>query len=238
MKFDDYFNNDISRRQFIHKGGIAAIGITISPFALFTSRAEANLLPWLAWTGRAAFAAGISWLINRLLDRTFPTFPNYLYNHNDAEKLADRLKVEKRNPKPTPDRFHNSHASQYAITNENYHFDAKYSRRCGHHVELNRCLCSGGTVPLPKFSDLSTPEIKLIARVKQNCGTILYPCGKRQRPSYTESNGYKNICRKYGIKHNRPKLEYVRHFSDGCNIYLVHGVKSNNKRNKPLFIYI
>lgn len=240
-QFNGYFNDDISRREFIHKIGIAAtcITITTTPFALFPRNAEANPLSWLLWTGRTAFAAGIGWLVRRLLDRAFPPFPNYsyLYNRNAANKLADRLKVNKENPKPTTDRFHNRHASQYAITNENYHFDAKFSRRCGHHVELNRCLCFCRSVPLPKYSDLSTPEIKFIARAEQNCGIILSPCGKRQRPSYTERNDYNNICRQRRIEHNRPKLEYVRHFSDGCHIYPIYAVKNNNKVNKPLFIY-
>ena len=83
----------ISRRALLHWGGAAAIVLMNDPLALFKQQAVASpILPWLAWTGRAALAGGISWLVGRALDRWFPDFGN---NHKAAEKLADELNLKR-----------------------------------------------------------------------------------------------------------------------------------------------
>ena len=219
--------NDLSRREFIRSGSKAATGIMIAPLVLSTKKVAANPLPlpWLAWAGRRAFAAGIDWLVNQLLDRAFPDFGN---DQKVAEELANELDVQRIvNPKPTDDGFHNKYASPYAIMNRSYYFDAKYSKRFGYYVELNLYLRSDKEVPLLDSRDLSTPEIKLIARFHEasEYKKILYPCGQRQRPVYDHYVDYKIICDQQEVNPNSFELEYVRPFGDGSDSYTACSVK-------------
>ena len=71
LKFKD---DPLFRREFLRKSGTTAIMLALAPSVLFTQDAEANPLAWLGWIGRAAFAGGISWFVNRTLDMVFPHF--------------------------------------------------------------------------------------------------------------------------------------------------------------------
>ena len=221
--------NPISRREFLYRGGATALVVASAPLAVFTQQSVANpVLPWLAWTGRIALAEGISWLVNRVLDRTFPDFGN---NRKAAERLADELNVKKVDRKPTADRFHNRYASRYGVMNRAYRFDSDYSNKFAYYVQLNPYLRSDNNTPLAAYTDLSIPEIQGIAR-EENCyGTILSPSGERRRPRHEDHVGFRSTCRrKYRIDPNRVKLEYVRTFKARFCPYPAYGVKINRQR--------
>lgn len=146
--------------------------------------------------------------------------------------------MQKVDPKPTNDIFHNKYASPYLIKNPRYYFDAEYSKRFGYYVELNLYLRSDKEVPLPDFKDLSTPEIKRIAYEAPRYETILYPCGQRQRPVRDHDADYKITCDRYNVNPNRLELEYVRPFGDESGTYTAYGVKSKKNGNKDLLISV
>lgn len=229
--------NDLSRRKFIHSGVKAAIGSVIVGPNLFTKEAAAKplFLPWLKWTGREAFAAGIGWLVNQLLDRAFPYFGN---DQKAAEKLANELDVQKVDPKPTDDISHNKYASPYIIKNTRHYFDAEYSKSFGYYVGLNHYLRFDKEVALPNFKDLSTPEIKLIARFHEasEYKKILYPSSQRQRPGYDHYVDYKRICNEQEVNPDSLELEYVRLFGDGSDLYTACGVKEKKTGDKHLVL--
>ena len=234
LKFDD---DPVSRREFLRKGGTTAIVLTLAPSVLFTQDAEANPITWLAWTGKAAFAGGISWLIGRVLDIRFPNFGRSLKAGN---KLAKELGVQIVEPKPTKtDRFHNSHASPYAVLSPKYRFKPKYSERYEYFVGLDRYLRSDADNPLPDFKDLSTPEIKRIAKEEDYYDTILFPCGQRKLPVRGDYAGYKRTSEEYyNTDPDLMQLEYVRPFNDGTDSYLSYGVKSKRTGEKDLLISV
>ena len=229
-------NNPLFRREFLRKGGTTAIMLAIAPSVLFTQDAEANPLAWLAWLGRAAFAGGISWFVDRTLDIVFPHFGDSLKGGN---KLARELNVKKMEPKPTAEnKFHNSHASPYVSLNPNYSFEPKYSDRYDYFVELDQYLRSDTDNPLPEFKDLSTPELKRIAREEDFYETILFPCGQRTAPVSNDYAGYHATCDEYNTDPNLMELEYVRPFNDGVHSYASYGVKSKKTGQKDLLISV
>ena len=234
LEFDD---NPIARREFLRKGGMTAIALTIAPSVLFTQDAQANPLAWLAWTGRATLAGAISWLVGRTLDIKFPNFGTSIKAGN---KLARELNVRKVKPNPTKaDTFHNSHASPYAVLNSNYGFNPRYSERYKYFVGLDRYPRSDTDNPLPAFKDLSAPEIKRIAQEENFYGTILFPCGQRQRPNRNDYAGYSRTCNEsYNTDPDLMELEYVRPFNDGTNLYASYGVKSKKTGDKDLLISV
>ena len=233
LKFD---NNPLFRREFLRKGGTTAIILAIAPSVLFTQDAEANPMAWLAWIGRAAFAGAISWFVDQTLDIVFPHFGNSLKGGN---KLARELNVEKIDPKPTAeDKFHNLHASPYVSLNPHYSFKPKYSERYDYFVELDRYLRSDADDPLPEFKDLSTPEIKRIAREEDFYNTILFPCGQRKPPVLDDYAGYYETCDEYNTDPNLMEIEYVRPFNDGTDSYASYGVKSKRTGQKDLLISV
>ncbi len=222
----------ISRREFLHQSGATAIVLVGAPLALFNQSAVANpIFPWLALAGRAAAAAAISWLVKRVLNRSFPYFGN---TPKAAEKLADELNLEKVSPRPTANRFHNRYASPYAVMNQKYHFDSDYSNKFGAYVQLNRYLRSGDDTPLANFKDLSLPEIERIALVEDCSGRILLPTSRRRQKHHSDYVGFRNTCKRYCLdpNHRRLKFEYVRYFNDQHHIiYPSYGVKINGRRH-------
>ena len=230
-------NNPLFRREFLRKGGTTAIMLAIAPSVLFTRDAEANPLAFLAWVGKAAFAGAIGWFIDRTLDIVLPHFGDSLKGGN---QLARELNVEERDPKPTAEyEFHNSHASPYVSLNPNYSFKPKYSDRYDYFVELDQYLRSDTDDPLPEFKDLSTPELKRIAREEDYYNTILFPCGPRERPVSNDYAGYSATCHnEYNINPNLMELEYVRPFNDGTHSYASYGVKSKRTGQKDLLISV
>ena len=195
----------------------------------------APALAWIAWTGRAALAGGISWLVGRVLDRRFPDFGN---NRKAGEKLADELNVKKVSLGPTADSFHNRYASPYAVMNRKYHFDSYYSNEFGFYVQLNPYLRADDDTPLADFKDLSIAEIKRIASEEDYRETILFPCNQRSRPVSEDYVGYTRTCQKYKVEPEDLKLEYVRPFSNGIDSYPAYGVKSKRSKQKDLLISV
>lgn len=211
-----------SRREVI-RIGFAAVASGILVLPPFSSEARANPLAWLGWTGRTAFAAGIAWLVNRVLDKRFPTDP-------------DRLGIRSVSPTPTTDRFHNSHADPYVVTNPRYNFKDEYSRDYRYYVGVSSYLRSNKTDPIPEIKDLATNEIKRIAWEESRHGTLLFPCGKRERPVQSDLSGYRNTCIEYGVDPARLKLDYVRPFNDGNDAFVAYGITSNRTGQKDLLI--
>ena len=233
LKFD---NNPLPRREFLRKGGTATAILAIAPSLLFTQDAEANPMAWLAWIGRAGVAGAISWFVNHVLDMEFPHFGS---SFKGANKLARELNVKKINPKPTVEHnFHNSHASPYACLNPRYSFKPKYSERYKYFVGLDRYLRSDEGDPLPDFKDLSTPEIKRIAREEDFYNTVLFPCGQRQPVEPGDYAGYYETCNEYNTDPNLMEVEYVRPFNDGTHSYTAYGVKSKKTGQKDLLISV
>ena len=225
----DFDFKDFSRREFIRLGVMTTTVMTITPIALFTQEAKASptWLPWLFWTGRPAFAAAISWLVNRALDKAFP--------ENDPE-VADKLNVQVITPRSTNDSFHNIHADPYIVANPRYNFDTEYSKKCRYYIELNRYLRSDEENPIADFKDLSTSEIKRLAYEDKYYKNILFPCGLRERPNRDHYAGYRSTCNAYKVDPDLLELEYVRPFNDGRDSCLTYGVKSRQTGRKDLLI--
>ncbi len=227
----DFDLDAFSRRKFLRLGAMTTTVMTILPIALFTQEAKAGsiLFPWIAWTGRQAFAAGISWLVNRVLDKIFL---------EDDPKIADRLDVRSITPRPTGDSFHDSHADPYAVMNSHYHFDAEYSSEFEYYVELSAYLRFDKANPIADSKDLSTLEIKRLAKEVKYYRTILFPCGLRERPSKDHRDGYHSTCTEYNVHPDLLELEYVRPFNDGRDLYSAYGVKIIKTGEKDLLISV
>lgn len=218
--------NSLSRREALRVGlAVTVSGILIPTLPPFSSDAQAHPLGWLAWTGRTAFAAGIAWLVNRVLDKRYPSHP-------------DTLGVKSIAPTPTADHFHNSQAEPYVVTNARYNFRDEYSPGFGYYMGVNGYLRSNKTDPIPEIKDLATHEVKRIAKEESNYDTLLFPCGKRERPTQLDLVGYQDTCDEYRVDPDRLKLDYVRPFNDGQQQYLAYGVTSRRTGEKDLLVSV
>lgn len=218
--------NLLSRRDFLLRSSTSALILAVAPSFLLSKNAEANVLPWLMWTGRAAFAGGVSWLVGKVLDRVFPHFGN---DPEAPNKIVKALDVQRIDPKPTGDAFHNSYGSPYAVMNPNYRFASQHSNDYNYYVALDNYLRADEEKVIPDFKDLSTPEIKRLAYEEKRYKTILFPCGQRETPISADIPGYRDTCAVYDVDPNKLNLEYVRPFGDADNnSYTAYGVEAKD----------
>lgn len=180
----------VSRRKALGLGATAAGALA---FGWPAEPASANV--W-ALAARAAFAAAVGWLVERLLDRAFP---------RDPELLAVRVAPS---PQPSPDAFHNRWAEPLIIENPQYRISSAYSDRGGCYVGVGPHIRAGRADGTLAYGDLNTPELE---RCRDEFQGMLIPAGKRQ-PLSPSDGRLTTVCRKYDRTPDEFRVDYIRPF--------------------------
>ncbi len=201
----------VSRRQALGLGAAAAGGLA---FGWPAEPAAANV--W-ALAARAAFAAAVGWLVERLLDRAFP---------RDPELLAVRVAPS---PQPSLDTFHNRWAEPLIIENPQYRISSTYSDRGGCYVGVGPHIRAGRADGTLAYGDLNTPELE---RCRDEFQGLLSPAGRREPLSPSDAR-LTTVCRKYDRNPNEFRVDYVRPFILAGDIPINSPIQAQVRRQGP-----
>lgn len=203
----------ISRRTFIEKAGSVGVISVVAPTVLFTQcyRPEWKIMDykqWENWSPKTieAFSESISWILRITLGIKLPSFGEGL---KAAAKLAKELGAEiESDPKPTNDKFHNLFASNYIVTNERHKFSSRESEKFGYNVQLDHYIRTGDKGML---LDLSTNEIRVLSKISEKYGGVIFPTSHRREPTLAEFRAYKDVYRSvFGDFPSDTSLKYIR----------------------------
>ena len=183
-------SDDTSRRSFLKNGvsvvaGAAAFGI-IRP-----RQTDAGILGWVTAT---VFAAGISWVVEKVLDSWISSDPKKL----GLQKVA-RPEPARRNT------LHNSFAEPWIITNSDYHISDR--RVSGYNSVF-------GLQQFYRLTDLNSDEVAAIRWEFNVYGCALMPSGLRRKFSSYDRNTLDEAANLYKTEVDPASVQYVQHFID------------------------
>lgn len=178
-----------SRRRFLRQSIAVAAGATALGIVR-PRETEAGILGWIAAT---VFAAGISWVVDKVLDS---------WVSSDADKL-DLRKVS--NPQPSSSKFHNRFTEPWIVGNHDFYVTDRYLASYGTTCGLRQFL---------RLTDLNGDEMTALQRECHWYQCALLPVGTRRPYSSYDRDALDMAEKTYNTQIAPESVKYVRTFVD------------------------